>query len=405
MKSEWKTFVKKYLTITIVFIIFLIVGSASTILNKTAYQTEAEGRDGDVHYFTKPLFFNWGMFLGMSLCMIMYFIQYHLLPLFKKDERKEKKKSMTWKGYLLMLIPALFDFAATYLMNFALIVVSSNIFQIMKGCVILFTALLAVFYRKHKMYLYEIVGVIIIVVSLVVIGSATFCPGYQTSSDESSLSGEESTTSIGTTLLGILLIVIGQFLQALQTIVEEQFLHDISAPVTFVVGLEGFYGLIICSCLMPIMGMDWIPDDLYEDTKDTFIMLGNSPLLIFLFIADTTCVFIFNITGMIITDYISAMVRNIMEPLRMILIWIVSVFLFYVVDESIGEKVGWFTILEVIGFILLTFGFLLYTKVIKIPQIFKYPTKSETEDEEQRIQPEKTSSPSSDNSEKPLLSQ
>ena len=80
---------------------------------------------------------------------------------------------------------------------------------------------------------------------------------------------------------------------------------------------------------------------------------------------------------MMITDYVNVMVRNVMEPLRMITIWITSVFLYYVVDESIGEKVGLFTILEVIGFILLAFGFLLYTKVIKIPKWFKYPVTDE----------------------------
>ena len=59
----------------------------------------------------------------------------------------------------------------------------------------------------------------------------------------------------------------------------------------------------------------------------------------------------------------------------MIFIWIVSVFLYYAVDETIGEKAGYFTILEVVGFIFLVIGFLLYTKVIKINKLFTYPTR------------------------------
>ena len=86
--------------------------------------------------------------------------------------------------------------------------------------------------------------------------------------------------------------------------------------------------------------MDWMIADLYEDTKDTFIMLKNEPKLIGIVIGHVCFVFMFNLTGMIITDYVNAMVRNVMEPLRMITIWITSVFLYYVVDESIGEKVG-----------------------------------------------------------------
>ena len=387
-KEACKEWSKKYVPMITIITVFLVGGTGSTIMPKTAYQTEAEGKDGDVHYFLKPLFLNWCMFLGMTLCLFIYFFEYIILPCFKKTKKDEpvldidepvegEKKLMTWKGYLLMLIPALCDFLATYLMNFALIVVSSSIFQMMKGSIILFTAILAVIYRKQKLFGYEITGVVVIIISLVVIGSATLCPSYQDTADSSLAGSTTEETSVGSTLVGILLIFIGMFLQALQTIIEEQALHDISAPVSFVVGLEGIYGLILCSCMMPIMGMDWVPADLYEDTKDTFIMLGNNPTLIGIIVVHVCFVFMFNLTGMMITDYVNAMVRNIMEPLRMITIWITSVFLYYVIDESIGEKVGLFTILEIIGFILLAFGFLLYTKVIKIPKVFKYQVNDE----------------------------
>ena len=90
VKNWWNNFIHENLKITIIFIVFLLAGSASTILNKTAYQTAAEGRDGDVHYFTKPLFFNWGMFLGMSLCMIIYVVQYHIVPHFSEKKFSNK---------------------------------------------------------------------------------------------------------------------------------------------------------------------------------------------------------------------------------------------------------------------------------------------------------------------------
>ncbi|EKE40737.1 hypothetical protein ENUP19_0203G0044 [Entamoeba nuttalli] len=389
ISNAFNTFVNKYLVMTSIIVVFLLTGTATTILSKTAYQLKAEGKDNDVHYFIKPLFLNWAMFLGMTLCLILYFIQFHILPLFKKDLKSEKE-SMTWKGFLLMLIPAFCDFLATYLMNFGLIVVPSSVFQMMRGSIIVFTAILAVFYRKHKMYVFEIIGVIIIVVSLAAIGSAAFCPGAQPDVVETS-SGDSSSNTDGpkvypwyATLIGISLILIAQFLQAFQTILEEQFLHDIKAPVSFIVGLEGLYGLIICSIMMPIMGLDFIPKGLYEDTLDTFIMLGNSAALICITIAYVFSILAFNVTGMMITDYVNAMVRNVMEPMRMITIWICSVFLYYVVDPDIGEKVGWFTFIEVFGFIFLTGGFLLYTRVIKIPKLFKYPSNEEVTIEEKK---------------------
>ena len=105
---------KKYLLVSALISVFLLGGTGSTIFSKTGYQLQAEGRDGDVHYFIKPLFFNWAMFLGMAFCLIVYLFQYIILPCFKKedvfDETQQKtgnKSVMTWKGYLLMLIPSI----------------------------------------------------------------------------------------------------------------------------------------------------------------------------------------------------------------------------------------------------------------------------------------------------------
>ncbi|KAL7715303.1 EamA domain-containing protein [Entamoeba marina] len=355
-------FFKKYVAMVIIVVMFLLTGTTTTIFSKSAYQTDGEGRYGDVHLFEKPLFFNWSMFLGMSFCLVIYLVQYHVVPLFVKDYKSEEE-SMTWKGYLLIIIPSLCDFVATYLMNFGLLI---------NHCIYCHFFLYST--ENKKIYVFEMVGVAIIVISLAIIGSAAFAPGAQDGS-----SGSDDGDPWYLVLIGIVLILLAQLSQAFQTIVEEQFLHDVKAPVNFIVGLEGLYGLIICTILMPIMNLDFLPDDIQEDTIDTFIMLGHSWLLIFFSVGYVVSVLLFNYTGMMITDYVNAMVRNVMEPMRMISIWALSVSLYYI-DNTYGEKVGWFTFIEIAGFILLTIGFCLYTKVFKIKAIFKYPTPQPSEE-------------------------
>ena len=83
-KIDCKDWCKKYVPGIVLVSVFLLGGTGSTIFSKTGYQLEAEGKDGNVHYFIKPLFFNWAMFLGMSLCLFIYLIQYIILPCFKK---------------------------------------------------------------------------------------------------------------------------------------------------------------------------------------------------------------------------------------------------------------------------------------------------------------------------------
>ena len=152
--NKIKTFFTKYSKIIGIICIFLIGGTGQTIMPKTAYQTESEGKDGDVHYFIKPLFFNWSMFVGMTLCLLIYIGQYIIYPLILSFINKKRNiqqlndentnqpqiQKMPLKSYLLILACSLCDFLATYLMNFSLIVVSSSIFQMLKGSIIIFTA-------------------------------------------------------------------------------------------------------------------------------------------------------------------------------------------------------------------------------------------------------------------------
>ena len=228
-------FTVRNIKIAIIITLFLVCGTASVILSKTAYQLKAEGSiEGEEHYFTKPLFFNWSMFLGMSICLVIYFVRYLILPRVSKRFTSNKEK-MTWKGYLLILMPSCCDFCATYLMNFGLIVVPSSIFQMMRGSIIVFTAFFSVCYRKAKIRIYEIIGVAIIVFALAMLGTVTFFPDYDDgTADSSSSSGSGESSAWYLVLVGILLILLAQLLQAFQTILEEQFLHDIKAPVEFV---------------------------------------------------------------------------------------------------------------------------------------------------------------------------
>lgn len=101
----------------------------------------------------------------------------------------------------------------------------------------------------------------------------------------------------------ITFVIIAQFVGAVASIVEEKLLHDVQASPILVVGMEGLWSLILCSFVfMPIT--QFIPgvegDGLHEDTIDTFHMLIQNKLLAGLMVAFFFCVFIFNISGMLI---------------------------------------------------------------------------------------------------------
>ncbi|BFU21165.1 hypothetical protein EHI8A_044590 [Entamoeba histolytica HM-1:IMSS-B] len=392
--------------------LFLIMGTGSTIISKTTYAAESKNKEGNFELFERPMFFNFLMFFGMFLALIIYYFtelikfcincykkrnkqifsdneEQSLAPnetnneppkTFGEIEEEQQPKRLTFKQYLFVFLPSICDFLGTYMMNFGLLYIPSSVYQMMRGSTIIFAMLLAIFWRKQKQYVFHFTGVGLIIIALILVGCSMFIPNGSSQNDDSSNSNDNKEHSEWYyILIGISLIILAQFLHALQTILEEILLHDIKAPVTFIVGLRGFYGCLCCIIVLTLYYfMPFLPASIRENIVDTFYMIYNSSLILSLCIAYIIVILFFNFAGTAVIRYSNAMIRNILEPMRMISVWIVSVFIHYVISSSYGESVGWSTIVQVIGFILLVIGFLLYTKVIKIPCLFNYHEQQES---------------------------
>jgi len=353
--------------------VFLVSGTLSVVLNKILYGIEAPGIHGSApHKFEKPWFTNWAMFLGMTMCLVGFFI----IRVIQKG-RGKSVPSIDKRLYWALLIPATCDMIASFLMGVGLLWISGSIWQMLRGSIIIFTALLKIFYRKKKLLPAEIFGIVTVVGALIVVGVSSFyTPGeiedQPHSSSSSSLLSSSSAPFLNPTLktiLGILLVVAAQALQAFQTILEEKFLHDMEAPEPFIVGMEGLYGLLLCSAIsMPVAYFLPGPEGLgvHENSLDSFVMITKNPVLLAVILVYIVVILIFNLFGMMITQVTDAMLRNIMEPIRTLLVWVTMVFVCYVVTHrKAGEQVNLWSLLQLAGFIILSFGILVYNGVIR----------------------------------------
>jgi len=202
---------------------------------------------------------------------------------------------------------------------------------------------------------------------------------FSLSLSSSHSSSSETSSNVLLMALGIVLVVLAQALQAFQTILEEKFLHDLDAPETLIVGMEGLYGLLLCSCIsMPIAY--FLPGEegvgLHENTLDSFVMLTHNWVLLVIMLVYVVVILIFNLFGMMITQVTDAMTRNIMEPIRTFLVWVVMVSIYYI-TRCLGEQLNLWSLLELAGFLILTFGVLVYNNVIKLP-CFAQPAAAES---------------------------
>jgi drug/metabolite transporter (DMT)-like permease len=340
---------------------FFVCGAFSAVLGNVMYTTRAVGLHHRKLQFQKPWFQDWGMFLGMSFLIF----NTPCVCTRKCPPYETGGKVRGWGLARLVSVPALCDLTASILQNIALLYLVPSVWQMLRGCILLFTALLAIFYRHQKLRAVDWIGVGTTLVGVTVVGLSALMRG------DSGADASVANAPKGMKILAMGLMVLGQGLQAFQTIVEEELLHDIDATESEVVAFEGLWGLYFTTFIaMPIANI--LPEDwgmgIYENSIESFIMIGNSDKLIGLVIGYCAAICGLNITGMIVTAISSAIHRNIYEALRAIAVWTLSVIIFYIwPDSQAGEPVDKWSALQGAGFILSIMGSFIYNRVIKLP--------------------------------------
>jgi len=130
-----------------------------------------------------------------------------------------------------------------------------------------------------------------------------------------------------------------------------------------VVGLEGFWGCCMYSILLPVFQTihdcesALCNDGYLENTKAAVADFGNHPILILYSCFIIVSIACFNATGVAITKYATAAQRSTVDTSRTLLIWIFSLILGW------EQFLGW----ELIGFVLLVLGTLIYNEIYVVP--------------------------------------
>lgn len=199
----------------LLFVAAIITGTMCSICSKTMMSLHAEGMEGNVEAFSKPLFQTIGMFVGMCFGLVM-----HGLVLFFKipfpgydhpkhttnqnDNKQSKLQSIDNQGrsygavettemekllvtsnsattkneyttplwlYFFLAIPAIFDVGATLLCMCGLQYIDVSVYQLLRGSGIIFVALMKQHVLKDKLYTFQWIGVAFNVVSVFLVGS------------------------------------------------------------------------------------------------------------------------------------------------------------------------------------------------------------------------------------------
>jgi len=352
---------------------FVAAGTCSTVLSKILFQLRAYGDDGIEKNFGKPLFQNTGMFVGMSLCLLVFEINARFFAM--KSGAGEKQPLLggpapgaDWRVYYVVIVPAICDFIATYMMNVGLLWINASVWQMLRGSIVLFSAVIRWIWLGRTIHNYQWFGVVTVMSALGIIGFS--CIMNQAS--VAHVPGELVATE-WQKLLGVILVFLAQLVQATQTVVEEHLLHDIRASDMQIVGLEGVWGLGLCVLVaMPVAY--YIPvAGLHEDTWDTLAMMRNSSTVFWLFMIYVLVILAYNMMAMKVTMYLDSVTRNVLDTVRTIFIWTLLTVVHYTVADSMGEAWSGWSWMQLFGFLVLITGLFTYNKVFQLP-CFDYPS-------------------------------
>lgn len=182
----------------ITFILGLVAGTFSALVCKMAYDTKSVGLDGTEKMFAKPIMMLALMFAGMSPALLIWYIHQRTLP-------PEQRDVIPWKTVAVLIVPSLCDLFCTLLLLVAQLYITASLWQMMRGSIIIITALLKRFALGHQLKIHMWLGVSIITLAMILVASTSF---VGPSSDV--LAGSKDPR------VGILLVLVGCIAQGVQ---------------------------------------------------------------------------------------------------------------------------------------------------------------------------------------------
>ncbi|KAF8001598.1 hypothetical protein HF325_004099 [Metschnikowia pulcherrima] len=172
------------------------------------------------------------MFIGESAIYIVYYCLYRA-PWTKRSQYAQiQTQEPSFRESVVLAIPSVCDMLATSLMNVGLVYTPVSIYQMTRGAVVLFVAVMSVLFLKRRIRKLEWIALIFVSLGIAVVGY-------------SGSSGSTAKEDPRLIFIGMSLIIFAVALQAIQFVVEEKILSHYSFTPLKLVYTEGYTGAII----------------------------------------------------------------------------------------------------------------------------------------------------------------
>ena len=407
MAKEKKPFNKILLYILIG--LMVLTGSINTIFNKILQKLYGKGIIFEQHHWI----ITFGMFLGELVSIFFYIyilfkrkkeendnsdenlLEGHPKESAEKKEEEQNKEDKEGKegddenklppipSNFIFFITAGCDLLATTINTFGLTYLATSMFQMMRGAELFFVCLWSKIFLKNPIYRHAILGIGSLIFGLFLVGL------------NSVLFKGDNIENAKNPLIGIILMLISQLFSSTEYVFQEKFIKQYDVHPFQLVGFEGLWGSLMYAVLLIIFqysdcsgwnkdfeqgicfyynetktGINEANETYYynesisriENTEFAFKQMLDNKALLLVYIFYIVSIALYNIVGINLTKLVSSTARAVVDTVRTVFIWLF--FLLFAPIEGTHET---FYVLQLVGFIFVVCGTLIYNEIVTIP--------------------------------------
>jgi len=394
----------------LIVVVMVVTGTLNTVSAGLQLARQAKGKDGKMRYFEHYYVQTMFMMLGESLCMGAFLLLKHVI--YRSDPAKVEGGALPMNP-LVLWPPAFMDIVATALGYMGLgFMKDAGTFQMLRVSPIIYTGLLSICILRQRLKWFNWTGILLVCTGLIIKAIPDVLDQVHPNEDKSVGYGclekmhnftftaidkgdEENNSEGGSStdkVIGILLVLVGEFGHGLQAVYEEKFITKYNLAPLKVVGLEGINGFLTLAVLlwpvyfivMPssLAGTGLGPEGRFEDMLDALVQIfdgNNGGWLLAWTLGNMCSIAVFNFAGITVIKELSATTRAVLDQLRIVFIWAIFLIPFGPFLCIMQDYFHW---TAPIGLFVVICGVWLYTDVIIMPLARKFLLKTPAQDSE-----------------------
>jgi hypothetical protein len=301
--------------------------------------------------WSRPFFSSALLFFGMA---------FSLVPFFWFRYGKEGVTKLTGQVLLNLLIPTLLELVGQTMFMMGVLYIPMSLSLTLKGSRVVFSAVLLVVFLKRKLFSFHWFAVIATIAGLCIASIPALIKP----------SGASKTMS--ESLTGIALVLGGEFIRSLRTVVEEKLMKKMRYDALLVVGLQGFIGFMLSiPTLFVVTAIKKSDDKPLEDIYVTIKQFASNGL-----IYGFAATFPFTVSGLFIsgafvTKLMSAVHNALTSIITSGIVWVLTIVIHFI-DPSRGTELELLALVQLLGFVIVLLAALVYDAIIRLP-FFTYP--------------------------------